>query len=121
MGFDMFLNHQCDIYHLKKEGENLGYGLPDSPSFYYSASPDISNQPCHFALKGETGSVIQLEPQAKMEARIKLTLPAGVDVRINDKVCDKATGYSYTAEVPRDIRGHHITVMLYRSKEQELL
>ena len=45
---------------------------------------------------------------------LKLTLPTGTDIKVNDKVIDCDTGYEYEAEVPRNIRGHHITVQIHR-------
>ena len=44
----------------------------------------------------------------------KLQLPAGTDVRVNDKVVDKNTGLAYTAEMPHNIRDHHIMVNIQR-------
>jgi hypothetical protein len=56
-----------------------------------------------------------------MDAKIKLTLPTGTDVRINDKIVDCSTGLEYTAEQPRDIRGHHIFVYIKKTGEQKAL
>ena len=49
-----------------------------------------------------------------MDARLKLTLPIDTDIRVNDKVVDCESGYEYEAEVPRNIRDHHIVVWIHR-------
>ena len=56
-----------------------------------------------------------------MDAKIKLTLPAGTDVRLNDKIIDCNTGFEYTAEQPRNIRGHHIFVYVKMIGEERHL
>lgn len=119
MSFDAFLDHTCNIFHMQKTESSPGYNLPSSPSFSYPEEPDLAAIPCHFGVKSGTYTIVQLEPQANLEAKVKLALPAGTDVRLNDKIVDCATGYEYTAEVPRNIRGHHTTVLLHRSGQQE--
>lgn len=120
MSFAGMLNHKCDIYHLKRRNKSPGYGLPSSPSFYYAKKPDLAAMPCHFNTKSGR-KIVQGEPQANYEAEIKLSLPAGTDIRLNDKIVDCVTGYEYTAEIPQDIRGHHIAVYLHRTGQQEAL
>lgn len=120
MAFDSLLDHTCDIYHMRKTDKSPGYGLPASPSFSYEAKPDLSGVSCHFCTKSGV-TVIQVEPQAKYEAKIKLDLPFGTDVRLNDKIVDCNAGYEYTAEIPRNVRNHHIVVLLHRSDGQEAL
>ena len=56
-----------------------------------------------------------------MDSDIKLTLPAGTDVRLNDKIVSSETGLEYTAGQPRNIRGHHMTVKIYRTAQQRPL
>lgn len=121
MSFSGLLNHTCDIYHMERSDTSPGFGLPPSPSFSYPAEPDLAAVPCHFNVKGSSVTVVQLEPQANYTAKIKLVLPAGTDVRLNDKIVDCATGYEYTAEIPQNIRSHHIAVLLHRSGQQEPL
>ena len=120
MSFEALLNHRCDIYHIIGDSVTPGYGLPSSPSFSYSDMPDISGVPCHFGIRsGVQGIVVnQHEPMAVLEGRVKLALPLGTDIRLNDKVINTETGYEYTAEAPTKIREHHITVMLRRTKPQ---
>lgn len=120
MSFNGLLNHSCDIYHMVRTDKSPGYGLPSSPSFSYPEAPDIAAVPCHFGTKGGAMAVIRNE-QAMLEARIKLALPAGTDIRVNDKIVDCDTRYEYTAEIPRNIRGHHITVFVCRTAQQEPL
>lgn len=119
MGFSDFLKHSCDIYHIQKADVSPGFDLPPSPTFSYPGEPDLKSVPCHFHTGGTT--ITQTAPQAKYSASIKLALPAGTDIRINDKIVDCDSGYEYTAEIPRDIRGHHITVMVHRTAQQEAL
>ena len=116
MSLDNLLDHKCDIYHLKKSKSTVGYGLSD-----YGDIPDLKNVICHFGVESLDSSVEQKNPQNILTERIKLTLPIGTDIRINDKVVDCETGLEYTAERPRNIRGHHIFVYIKRTKEQEAL
>ena len=44
----------------------------------------------------------------------KLQLPAGTDIRLNDKIVNEANDLEFTAQVPQDIRGHHMTVAIQR-------
>ena len=115
MSLDNLLDHKCDIYHLKKSKSTVGYGLPDTVSFDYGDVPDLKNVTCHFGVESLDSSVEQKNPQNILTERIKLTLSIGTDIRINDRVVE------YTAERPRNIRGHHIFVYIKRTKEQEAL
>lgn len=121
MSLGNFLDHKCDIYHLKKFKSTVGYGLSDTVSFDYGDVPDLKNVICHFGVESLDSSVEHKNPQNILTERIKLTLPIGTDIRINDKVVDCETGLEYTAERPRNIRGHHIFVYIKRTKEQEAL
>ena len=121
MSLENLLDHKCDIYHLKKSESSVGYNLPSSVSFNYRDSPDLKNVICHFGVESFDSSVEQKNPQNVLKEKIKLTLPIGTDIRINDKVIDCDTGLEYTAERPRNIRDHHIFVYIKRTKEQEAL
>lgn len=121
MSLEALLNHTCDIYHIVKEGKSPGYGLAGSPSFTYPEEPDIKKQDCHFGVKFHTVSITQTAPANLMDAKIKLTLPIGTDVRLNDKIVDCATGLEYTAEQPVPIRNHHIIVYIKREEAQKPL
>lgn len=114
MAVEDFFDHVCNIYHMAGTARKRGYGLPDSKDFQYPEFPDISGQPCHFSVKSGAIAIVQQEPQKDMNASLKLTLPIGTDIRINDKVVDCSTGYAYEAEIPRNIRGHHMAVMVHR-------
>lgn len=116
-----FLDHTCNIYHLQKGRDSPGYNLPESSSFSYSDAPDIAGQMCHFGVRSQSVSITQSEPMNIMEARIKLTLPIGTDIRINDKIVDCTTGMEYTAEQPRNIRNHHMFVYIKRIEVQKPL
>ncbi len=117
MAFEDFLDHTCDIYHVVGVAQSPGYGLQSSPRYDYANTPDISNVPCHFTQGGSGGTVntvLQSEPNKTFEDRIKLTLPIGTDVRVNDKIVDHRTGHAYTAEIPRTVRNHHMYVHVKR-------
>ena len=111
-----FFDHTCDIYHAVKVTKTRGYGLPttEDEGLNYSGTPDIEDQACHFSVKTGTLLTVQQTPQQDLDARLKLTLPAGTDVRLNDKIISCGTGYEYLAEKPRNIRGHHVFVWVKR-------
>jgi hypothetical protein len=56
-----------------------------------------------------------------MDAKIKLTLPIGADIRLNDKIVDCKTGLEYTAEQPVDVRGHHLFAYIKKIGEEKML
>ena len=121
MAFNELLDHRCDIYHLKKDNKSVGYGLPDSVSFEYGEKPDLKDIICHFGVESLDFGMKQTNPQNILTARIKLTLPAGTDIRINDKVVNHENGMEYTAQLPVKVRKHHIFVYVEPTKEQETL
>lgn len=114
MAIEDFFDHKCNIFHMTGTAKKRGYGLPDSRDFQYPEHPDITGQPCHFSVKNGTLVVVQQEPKKDMNARLKLTLPADTDIRVNDRVVDCDTGYAYEAEIPRNIHDHHMVVMVNR-------
>lgn len=121
MSLEALLNHTCDIYHIQKEGKSPGFGLASSPSFSYPTEPDIKAQPCHFGVKFHNVTITQTEPANMMDAKIKLTLPLGTDVRLNDKIVDCASGLEYTSEQPVNVRNHHLFVYIKREGDQKAL
>ncbi len=121
MAFEDFLNHTCDIYHIKKESKSPGYGLAASLSFSYSTEPDVKAQPCHFGVKSRNVTITQTEPANMMDAKIKLTLPLGTDVRLNDKIVNCTSKLEYTAEQPVNVRNHHLFVYIKRKGDQKAL
>lgn len=121
MSLEDFFDHKCDIYHIRSEDKSPGYNLPASPFFTYPEEPDESEVQCHFGVKSFSYTINQGNPANKYEARIKLTLPIGTDIRRNDKVVELSTGLEYTAEQPRNIRGHHLFVFVKRIDEQKPL
>jgi hypothetical protein len=121
MSLDNLLNHLCDIYHLQETQTSPGYGLEASPAFSYLPKPDIHEQRCHFGVRSQSVTITQTDPINLMDAKIKLTLPAGTDVQLNDKIVDCATGLEYTAEQPVDVRGHHTFVYIKKTEGQKAL
>ena len=114
MALEDFFDHKCNIFHLHQTSNSRGYGLPASTEFSYPNVADIAEQPCHFSVKSSKLVIVRGEPQRDLDADLKLTLPKGTDIKVNDKIVDCDTGYEYEAEVPRNIRGHHITVQIHR-------
>lgn len=121
MSLESLLDHTCDIYHVIEEGKSPGFSLPASPSFSYPKEPDISGVTCHFAVRSSTVTVTQTEPANLMDAKIKLTLPLGTDIRLNDKIVNCDTGIEYTAEQPRNVRNHHLFVYIKTIGEERHL
>ncbi len=121
MSIENFFDHTCDIYHLEESSGSPGYGLPSSPVFTYPDEPDEQDVVCHFAVKSFSHSIIQTQPANEYEAKIKLTLPSGTDIRRGDKIVEKSTNLEYTALQPRNVRGHHLFVFIERKDAQEAL
>ncbi len=121
MSLGSLLNHLCDIYHNREKQAVLDWGLPAASSFSYSDEPDISSQKCHFGVRSQTITITQTAPANRMDAKIKLTLPAGTDIRLNDKIVDCMTGLEYTAELPVNVRDHHIFVYIKKVGGQKAL
>lgn len=118
MSIENFFDHTCNIYHLQSADKSPGFNLPSSPAFSYGEEPDEAGVPCHFAVKSATVTVTQTEPANMLDAKIKLTLPAGTDIRMNDKIVWPETGTEYTAEFPRNVRNHHLFVYIKRIDAQ---
>lgn len=114
MAIEDFFDHECSIFHVKKENKSPGYGLEESPVYSYGAIPDIETSPCHFYVRNSSINIVQNEPEKRYEDHVKLALPIGTDIRLNDLVVNKETGMKYEAEIPKNIRGHHIAVYLNR-------
>ncbi len=121
MSIENFFDHKCDIYHLMSENKSIGYALPASPAFSYPETPDEPCVPCHFGVKSFNYTIQQNQPANEYDAKIKLTLPISTDIRCNDKVVELSTGLEYTAEQPRNVRGHHKFVFLKRTDAQKPL
>ncbi len=115
------LDHRCDIYHPVKAADSPGFGLPSSPIFSYPDKPDIQDLQCHFGYESFEYGLYQKTPMNTLTEKVKLTLPAGTDIRINDKIIDCCTGLEYTAGRPRNVRNHHVFVFIKRTKQQEAL
>lgn len=121
MAIENFYDHKCNIFHLLREEQSPGFGLPAAPSFDYADAPDLAEVACHFSVKNALPTFAERGPHTDMDATDKLALPPGTDVRINDKIVDLSTGVEYTAGVPRNIRDHHIAVQLHRTTAQRAL
>lgn len=113
MSIEALFNHRCSIYHLQSTTTSPGFGLPGQTTYSYPKTPDLSGVPCHFNVNAST-EMEQREPYNTYLYTGKLNLPAGTDVRLNDKIVNEASGLEFTAQVPQDIRGHHMTVTIQR-------
>ena len=116
-----FFDHKCNIYHLQSAEKSPGFNLPSSPAFSYPDTPDEAEVPCHFAVKSASVTVTQSEPANLLDAKIKLTLPAGTDLRLNDRIVWLNNGTEYTSELPRNIRNHHLFAYVKRIDGQRAL
>ena len=114
--FDEFMNHRCNIYHMADETVNVGYGIHAADTRTESAQAVEEDVPCHFYVRqNDLLKVVQNEPYSSVDGDIKLALPIGTDIRLNDTVEDCGTLLRYRAGVPRTVHGdHHIIVMLRR-------
>lgn len=112
MAFSDLLDHQCDIYHLIKESGSMGYGI-SVDKFVYPEEADEKDIDCHFNI-ADNGVLTQTESANEYTYEGKLQLPLGTKVYVNDKIVDKSNGLVYTAQVPRNIRAHHMVVKVFR-------
>lgn len=121
MSLENFFDHTCDIYHLRKgDNEDLGYRVKGAPVFDYPDEPDVSAIPCHFHSTDVTLS--QQEPHNDLAINTKLSMPAGTDLRILDKVVCRETGREFTVKNdPRTVRGHHMYAYVERERVQKPL
>lgn len=120
MAIEDFFIHSCNIYHLKyeKDGIDLGYGIK-SDKYTYSNDADIKDVSCHFSYK-TLEQFAHNTPHPSFTGRVKLALPVGTDIRLNDKVVNNLTGLEYIAEMPHQIRKNHIIVYLMRTDEEQM-
>lgn len=112
MAYEDLLDHRCDIYHMVKDDKSIGYGIKQA-GYSYPSEPDIADIACHFNVNADA-TLTQTESANEFIYSGKLQLPADTDVRVNDKIVDKSTGLEYKAEMPHNIRGHHVMVHVQR-------
>ncbi|WYP24753.1 DUF3599 family protein [Alkalihalobacillus sp. FSL W8-0930] len=111
MSLENFLVHTCDVYRLAAVTPKKSYGIEIEQPNQFSEEPISSGVPCHF--QELTQDVVQGQPQATFLQRMRVTFPAGTDIKLNDTV--KWSGASYKLQQPKDVRGHHIIVTATRS------
>lgn len=116
MSFAGFLRDTCDIYHLRRDDLDIGYGVPpgEGADFDYPDEPDEADVPCHFQRRGGGGTLREGLPQLYVEGNVKLNIGKDVDIRLRDKIVDRRTGLAYTAGIPQNIRQSHTAVILTR-------
>lgn len=117
--FDDFLNHRCNIYHLVDDPVNVGYGIRTADT-RTDGEEVLEDIPCHFSVRqNDQLKVVQNEPYSSIDGDIKLTLPIGTDIRLNDTVEDCETLLRYRAGIPRKIHGNHHIIVTIRREEGE--
>ena len=112
MSIEEFFNHKCNIYHMLKAEQSVGYGI-NTESFTYADKPDLVDVECHINVS-PTGELTQTEVANEYIFTGKLSAPIGTDLRVNDKIIDSDTGLEYTVQFPKNIRNHHITAVIFR-------
>lgn len=121
--FDDFMDHTCNIYHLSEEPVEAGYGIAASGVKKEHMEPDEVDVKCHFHVNSATGSllrVVQKEPYSSVDGALKLSVPIGTDIRMNDIVEDCRNGLKYRVGVPKVIHGgHHIIAIITRREGVE--
>jgi hypothetical protein len=113
--FDELLDHRCDIYHLIDGKKTAGYGIKTNYISEHEENPSLTDVPCHF--HNSQSNFLRIEqstPYSRLSGETKLTLPVGTDIRKNDMIRDCGTGMKYRADMPKTIRGHHISVTVRR-------
>lgn len=122
MSIEALFDHSCDIYHIVETQTSPGYSLPATPTFSYPSQADEKGIPCHFNIRGYNSSLVQNEPDNSLTDRVKVNLPVGTVIGLNDKMTDLVTGLTYTVvSPPRNIRGNHIIVYVERTRVQKPL
>lgn len=116
MSYRSMLIDKCDIFPLKNQNWNYGYGIEgDNQQYYYDKEPCISQVPCYFAPVGTgKGGIVQEEPNAKIYESYLVHFLIGTDVKVKYKI--QKDGVFYKLEIPRNIRNHHIEVMAVREE-----
>ncbi|MCI8860442.1 MAG: DUF3599 family protein [Lachnospiraceae bacterium] len=109
-----FFNHKCDIFHLVKNQEEGCYGIRGKERMVPEKTPSEENVSCHFHTKSNNLQIVQGEPYRGLAGEVKLSLPIDTDIRKNDVVRSRETGMYYRADLPKNIQGHHLTVVLRR-------
>ena len=114
--FEDFLDHKCNIYHLQDESVDIGYGIKAGNVRMPQTEPEEKDIPCHFHIKmNNYMQVVQKEPYTSVEGKVKLSLPPGTDIRMNDTVENCQDGLKYRAGKPMEVHGgHHIVVTMSR-------
>lgn len=123
----VIMPYNVTFQHIKEniEGKNINDTLA------HQFAKQFANDSAELAFLGDESSsddflsinsrTEQKNPQNILQEKIKLTLPIGTDIRINDKIVDCESGLEYTAERPKPIRNHHIFVYIKRTNKQEAL
>ncbi len=120
MSINNLFDHKCRIFHQITSPKTVDFGLPSTNEYSYSDVPNYDNVSCHFGGIPNV-NITQNEANNTLEDRVKLILPIGTDILLNDKIVDMDTDEQYTADIPRNFRNHHITVNLRKENVQKYL
>lgn len=113
--FEDFFNHTCNIYHLEDESTDIGYGIRATDVKKPQKKADEKEVRCHFYIRSNGVKIVQKEPYSSADGEMKLSLPVGTNIKMNDTVEDCRDGLMYRAGKPMEVHGgHHIIVMLSR-------
>lgn len=117
--FEDFLDHTCNIYHMEVSPVNAGYGIQAADT-RTEGGEFLLGVPCHFYVRqNDFLRIVQNEPYSSVDGDIKLALPYGTDIRMNDTVEDCETLLRYRAGVPRTVHGGHHIIVTLRRREGE--
>ncbi|MBM0064933.1 DUF3599 family protein [Alkalicoccobacillus gibsonii] len=111
MSLENFLVHTCDVFRLVAVAPKKSYGIEIEQPNQSAEEPVYTGVPCYF--QELTQDVVQGQPHTTFVQRMRVTFPAGTDIKLNDTV--KWSGATYKLQQPKDVRGHHIIVTATRS------
>jgi hypothetical protein len=123
MSYASLLSERGDFFRLKEIKAPRAYGAPEKKTFGYDVTPDLADVPCQSVRFVGQAKITQEEPNRVVEAQFLLHVGISQDIRLNDKIIlypkgdtAKARGVAYKLREPRNIRGHHWEVEIYRDE-----
>lgn len=115
MALEDFLDGNCDIFRVKEETLDAGYGIQTSNKKLQKLIPASTGVPCHFHFNRNNLMLQQKEPYTSLDGTQKVSFGPEADIRINDMIRDNSSGLFYRAGPPRYVHGrHHIVVYVKR-------
>lgn len=111
MSINNLFDHSCNIYHQIIQEKELEYGLKSSNVYTYENEVSEKYIPCHFKNINDQ-RITQKEAFYASYDDIKVILPFGTNVVLNDKIVNAQTNEQYIAGFPINYRNSHIIVRL---------